>query len=233
MKRAFIIGNGKSLNVTPLELLKGETSFGVNGIAAIYGRTSWRPTHYVRAEEASTGSDPKAYQKDIEIHRDLGCEMWTNELFVGQTEDVRKSGKWRQIRACSHYNQHFDSPDSPHVYHLPRLCTFGSSVNVAIQIALGILNYDVAYLLGCDLGYKEGEINHFSGEYTKYVGDMRSARLNELDITAAHMVCARSFPDRIFNATIGGTLEVYPRVDFRSLFPHYVEDGGGMLEQVA
>lgn len=222
--RAFVVGNGKSLNQTNLDLLKGEISFGVNGIAKIYDRTSWRPTHYVRAEEASTGSDPEVYRRDIEIHRDLGCEMWTNELFVGQVESVRKSGRWRQIRACSHYNLHFDNPDSPHVYHLPRLCTFGSSVNVAIQIALGILNFDTVYLVGCDLGYKEGEVNHFSDIYTSGVGKMRSARLNELDITAAHMVCARSFPNRIFNATVGGSLEVYPRVEYESLFNHIEKD---------
>jgi len=218
MTRAFIVGNGPSLNRTNLELLKGEISFGVNGIAKIYDRTTWRPSYYVRAEEATTGSNPKSYQRDIEIHRDLGCEMWTNEFFVGQTDDVRKSGRWRQIRACSHYNLHFDNPDSPHVYHLPRLCTFGSSVNVAIQIALGILNFDKMYLVGCDMGYKDGEVNHFSEDYTKDVGEMRSARLNELDIMAAHMVCARSFPNRIFNATIGGSLEVYERVNYERLF---------------
>jgi hypothetical protein len=103
-------------------------------------------------------------------------------------------------------------------------------VNVAIQIALGILNFDTVYLLGCDLGYKEGEVNHFSERYTSGVGKMRSAKYNELDILAAHMVCARSFPNKIFNATVGGSLEVYPRVNLESLFPHYVIDGQGMLK---
>ena len=216
--RAFIVGNGKSLNQTNLNLMKGEVSFGVNGIAGIYPYTDWRPTHYVRAEEASTGADPTAYNLDMKIHRDLGCEIWANEYFLRGTEDIHESGLYRQIRSCAHYAMHFNDPDTPHLYHLPRLCTFGSSVNVAIQIALGIKNVDEVYLVGCDMGYKDGEVNHFSKEYTSSVGEMRDARLNELDILAAHMVCARTFPNRIFNATIGGSLEVYERVDFERLF---------------
>jgi hypothetical protein len=212
VSRAFVIGNGPSLNNTNLELLIGETSFGVNGIAGIYPRTKWRPTHYVRAEEASTGSDPRVYNSDMQLHFELGCEIWANEFFLGSTTGIYKSGKWRQIRACSHYNLHFDNPNAPAFYHLPRLCTFGSSVNVAIQIALGIMNIDTVYLVGCDMGYREGQVNHFDANYTNGVGEMRDARYNELDILAAHMIAARTFQNRIFNATVGGSLEVYPRV---------------------
>lgn len=218
MSRAFIVGNGPSLNRTNLELLKNEISFGVNGIAKIYDKTNWRPTHYVRAEEASTGADPKAYTKDMQIHFDLGCEIWANEFFTWDAKHIQKSGQYRQIRACSHYNIHFDNPDCPPLYHLPRLCTFGSSVNVAIQIALEKLKVDTVYLVGCDMGYKEGTANHFDPEYTKTVGELRNARYTELDILAAHMIAARTFPNKIFNATVGGVLEVYDRVKLEELF---------------
>ncbi len=210
--RAFIVGNGPSLNNTNLDLLIGETSFGVNRISGIYSKTKWRPTHYVRAEEASTLYDPMIYRGDMETHRDLGCEIWANEMFIRESDGIRKSGNWRQIRACAHYGLHFDNPDCPPLYHLPRLCTFGSSINVAIQIALGIQNFDKVYLVGCDMGYKEGAVNHFDPRYTEGVGELRNARYTELDILAAHMVAARSFPGRIFNATVGGFLEVYERV---------------------
>jgi hypothetical protein len=218
MSRAFIVGNGPSLNLTNLDLLAGETSFGVNRIAGIYPKTKWRPTHYARAEEANIGHDPGVYQSDIELHHKLGCEIWANEFFIWKSEGVRKSGQWRQIRACSHYTMHFDDPDCPAFLHLPRLCTFGSSVNVAVQIALGIMKIDTVYLVGCDMGYMAGQVNHFDPDYTNGVGELRDARYTELDILAAHMIAARSFPGRIFNATVGGALEVYPRVEFESLF---------------
>ncbi len=153
----------------------------------------------------------------MELHRDLGCEIWANEFFICETDGIRGSGNWRQIRACSHYNMHFDNPDCPPLYHLPRLCTFGSSVNVAIQIALGKLEVDKVYLVGCDMGYRDGEVNHFDENYTQGVGELRNARYNELDILAAHMIAARTFPNRIFNATVGGNLEVYPRVKLEDI----------------
>ena len=212
MSRAFIVGSGPSLNHTNLDLLIGETSFGVNRIAGIYPQTRWRPSHYVRAEEASTQYDPTIYASDLKIHRDLGCEIWANEFFIREADGIRNSGNYRQIRGCAHYNMHFDNPDCPASYHLPRLCTFGSSVNVAIQIALGIMNIDTVYLVGCDMGYRDGKVNHFDENYTKGVGELRDARYTELDILQAHMIAARSFPNRIFNATVGGFLEVYPRV---------------------
>ncbi len=218
MSRAFIVGNGPSLNNTNLDLLIGEISFGVNRIAKIYDRTNWRPTHYVRAEEASTGSDPSVYSSDIEMHQQLGCEIWANEFFISQLSHVRNGGQYRQIRACAHYTMHFDNPDCPPLYHMPRLCTFGSSVHVAIQIALGILNVDTVYLIGTDLGYQEGKVNHFDESYTSGVGELTDARYTELDKLAAHMVAARSYPGRIFNATVGGSLEVYPRVNYERLF---------------
>jgi hypothetical protein len=218
VSRAFVVGNGPSLNLTNLDLLIGETSFGVNRISSIYPKTKWRPTHYVRAEDAGIGSDPSIYQGDIELHFKLGCEIWANEFFIWKSEGVRKSGQYRQIRACSHYNIHFDNPDCPPLYHMPRLCTFGSSVHVAIQIALGKLNVDTVYLIGCDLGYQAGKVNHFSDTYTEGVGALTDIRYTELDKLAAHMLAARSFPGRIFNATIGGSLEVYPRVEYERLF---------------
>ena len=218
MSRAFIVGNGPSLNHTNLDLLAGEISFGVNRISKIYPRTSWRPSHYCRAEEASTGSDPRVYQDDIRLHYELGCEIWANEYFIGHLNDIRKSGKYRQVRGCTHYLMHFDNPDCPPVYHMPRLCTFGSSVHVAIQIALGYLNIDTVYLVGTDLGYKAEGVNHFDATYTEGVGQLTEARYTELDKLAAHMVAARSYPGRIFNATVGGSLEVYPRVEYESLF---------------
>lgn len=198
--------------------MAGEVSFGVNRIAGIYERTNWRPTHYVRAEEASTYYDPAIYKRDIELHHELGCEIWANEFFIRETEHVRKSGRYRQIRACAHYGLHFDNPACPASFHLPRLCTFGSSVNVAVQIALGILEFDTVYLVGCDMGYRQGTVNHFDKNYTEGLGELRDARYTELDILQAHMIAAREFPGRIFNATVGGFLEVYPRVEYERLF---------------
>lgn len=216
MTRAFIIGNGPSLAHTPLELLQqhNEVSFAVNRIHLHYPKTAWRPTHYVRAEEASLKS-AKKYHDEVRLHVEMGCEVWANLWFTKFTD---LGDKVNIIKSCWHYMNHFDEPNAPHMWHLPMICTFGSSVNVAIQIAVQQGRKPI-YLVGCDLGYRDGQPCHFSPDYEKDIQeDLRPARYANLDTLTAHMAAARSSPVKIYNATIGGELEVYERVDFRSLF---------------
>ena len=122
------------------------------------------------------------------------------------------------ISSCWHYTNHYYELDCPHSWHLPKLCSYGSSVNIAIQIAVN-QGYKPIYLIGCDLGYKDNEPSHFSVDYEKGIeGDLRPARLANLDTLNAHIIASRSSPVTIYNATIGGELEVYERVDYERLF---------------
>jgi len=212
--RAFVIGNGPSLAQTPLDLLAGEIVFGVNRIHLIYSQTKMRPTHYVRGEETSLKSAAKYYD-EIRLHVGLGCDVWVNKWYSKGTD---MSNNVHTIESCWHYTNHFDEPNAPHMWHLPRFCSFGSSVNIAMQIAVS-LGHKPIYLVGCDLGYKDNAPSHFTPEYEKGIeGDLRPARYANLDTLTAHMAAARSSPVKIYNATIGGELEVYERVDFRGLF---------------
>ncbi len=45
-QRAFLIGNGPSLQMADLDLLKDEITFGCNKIYLAYTETTWRPTYY-------------------------------------------------------------------------------------------------------------------------------------------------------------------------------------------
>lgn len=200
--RAFIVGNGPSLNRIDLNLLKGEVSFACNNIHKIYRRTEWRPTHYVRAEGNKVPSD---WEESVRVHKELGCEIWANECF---------GREFNTIRTCTHNLKHFDNPEAPHLLHLPLLCGFGSSVNVAVQIAM-LKGFSPLYLIGCDLGYADGRPSHFDPHYEN--GQEQPARYANMDTLAAHMIAARSgYP--IFNATAGGYLDAFQRVDYESLF---------------
>lgn len=215
--RAFIIGNGPSLKKTNLDLLQHEISFGCNRISMHYNSTKWRPTHYVRAEEPGILL-PETYQDDILLHDSLGCEIWANGYFFQNMKELGRQDNIHLIRACTHYLSNFDEDVCPTQWHLPLLCSFGSTVNVAIQIAVN-QGYDPIYLVGCDLGYREGGHNHFTPEYEKGLeGALRPARYANLNTFMAHVNAVRSSPVKIYNATIGGELEVYERVRYESLF---------------
>lgn len=210
--RAFIVGNGPSLNDTPLDKLAGEVSFATNRIRLIYPKTKWRPTHYVRAEEMAM-PNPEIWKEDLTVHlEDKNCEVYCNLWFPKWLERIGyplvKDSKLHLLNACAHYQHHYEDKESPHLWHFPKICTFGSSVNVAIQIAVQ-LGYGPLYLIGCDLG----NMDHFDPTYQDgYEGQLREKRYALMDTIQAHMVAVRSSPVPIYNATIGGQLEVYPRV---------------------
>jgi len=195
-----VIGSGASLKHTELSKLNNEVTLSCNNIHLIYPYTDWRTKIYVRAEEAGT-LGPEDWQESMDVHKELGCEMWVNDHFG------IKEGR---IRSCAHYKRHYNDKDCPHLLHLPILCTFGSSVNVAIQIAM-LKEYSPIYLVGCDM---DGDMSHFSESYRH--GKEQENRYAQMDALEAHIIAARSgWP--IYNATIGGNLEVYERVEYESL----------------
>ena len=50
-KRAFLIGNGPSLNRTPLHLLKNEYTFCVNRFNLMFDRIGWLPEMYAISDD--------------------------------------------------------------------------------------------------------------------------------------------------------------------------------------
>ncbi|MCB2179453.1 hypothetical protein KQH61_05980 [bacterium] len=219
--RAFIVGNGPSLKDTPLDLLKDEVCFATNRINLVYGSTSWRPNYYVRAESIEDTTVPtEAWMDDLLVHlRDPDIAVYCNPWFPKKLRQLGIVEDWENlyvIKGCPHYLNHYDNKYCPVLWHLPTYCTYGSSVNVAIQIAVS-LGYGPLYLVGCDLGYGKGN-DHFDQDYSEgYRQDLRPARYANMDTLNAHMIAKRSSPVDIFNATIGGEMEVYERVDLMEL----------------
>lgn len=219
MRRAFIVGNGPSLADTPLDYLKGEVSFACNRIRLIYPTTDWRPQYYIRAEgpELMSDPDPSLWTDDIRYHLELdGCEVWCNahfSRFLGTT----KHGALR-LKTCTHYQVPFHSMQCPYTWHLPVACSYGSSVHVAMQIAV-MEGYGPLYLIGCDLDFSDDRTSHFTPEYEKgYEGMLLPAAQANIDMLNAHIIARRSSPVPIYNASTGGKLEVYERVNYHALF---------------
>lgn len=207
----FVVGNGPSLRWTPLDKLKGEICFATNRINLIYPYTDWRPTHYVRAEQADIQA-PETYYEDMRLHVDeLQCEVFCNVWFVKNT-DFGKRPNVTILDACAHYQTNYDSEYCPHLWHLPRICTMGGSVNVAIQLAVQEGATEII-LVGCDLGYKDGKPSHFDDQYETGL-TLQAARYANMNALTAHIIAKRSSPVPIYNATLGGSLEVYERINY-------------------
>ena len=110
------------------------------------------------------------------------------------------------------------SPDISKCVYNGRTVTY-----VCLQLAM-YLGFEEIYLLGVDFNYSsnlKGQENHFKG----YDKDGKNVRLNPVrpEMSLAAYKKAKEYAEsqnvRIYNATRGGKLEVFERVNFDDLFP--------------
>jgi len=218
-RRCFIIGNGPSLRNTDLDLLRDEITIGVNSIFL----SGFLPTHYV-VEDIFVAEDRAAEIKALK-----GPTKWFgNHLKYCFDDD---SACWLNLRM--RYN--VEDPDFP---------TF--STNAARQVwASGTVSYicmQLAYFFGCPSIYlvgfdhhydipsdaeKEGNMitsasddpNHFDPSYFGKGYRWHDPMVERME--RGYVAARKNFElagRQIINATVGGKLEVFPRVNFESLF---------------
>jgi hypothetical protein len=230
-KRCFCIGNGPSLKHTPLHLLQNEYSFGLNKIADIYPTTSWRPTFYVNVTVMATD---RKWAKAARLAM-TGTPSFINygvlPFVLGNTQDkeLHVPENVFPIAVSKQYRQRNPPPSIWSHDIAGGVSKYGSSMLSVLQIAV-YMGFSPIYLLGCDLGWKPfkwgaKDPNHFCEDYwgmpiiesgEKILVTQGKARRYTADALSSH-VLAKKVCDplgvKIYNATIGGDLEVYPRVD--------------------
>lgn len=213
--RHWIIANGSSLLDTPLHLLKNEVTWGMNRIHLHYKNTTWRPTHYLMVD--FNQQNPKDYWKEcIYAHWNTNKFLWGgfrngDKLFPDLGEGIGEVPNTTWIPRCKKHHYYMaDNWKRAESWHFPDVCTAFSGIGAVIQLA--VLNGATEiYIVGADLYKSNYNENFFTKNYTDDNRDR--SKLDNKNMTQVHKVAARSSPVPIYNATIGGMLEVYPRVD--------------------
>lgn len=219
-QRCFIIGNGPSLNVEDLEKLKGEVTFASNRIYKIFEETEWRPTFWLVFDEAVGKSD--GFKENINKY---SCEMkffrqegfWVNRFFCGPKCLIHS---WWGRRYLD--NPQFSLNIEKGVF------TIATVTYTMFQVAR-YMGFTEIYLLGVDHKYqfnikKDGSISK-DDSVKSYFGKKLDSEKN-VCVASWEMEVAYEYAEkvsrengfRIFNATRGGFLEIFERVDFDSLF---------------
>ena len=225
MPRWFVLGNGPSLNDTPLDRLVDENTIAMNRIHLIYDKTEWRPSIYVKIDFNPHFKD--VWKENVLLHLKMGipCYLW-EPLRDGHPEghpnhDILPSGvgDWPNavwVPSCEHQAYRHDNVKAVKEWHLPTICTAFSKIGAAMQIA--VLNGATEiYLLGCDLGLTEGK-HHFVDDYfPESAHRAELTKTTEESFVAAHKLAKKSCPVPIYNATVGGNLEVHERVDINEV----------------
>ena len=229
--RCFVIGNGPSLNRTPLHLLKNEFTFGVNRFYLMHERLDWQPTFY-------TANDWRVVLDCAEeINALQGSLKFLDERFHGLLVDSESVHWYWHGRTLAPGEEGFSTDASLGIRGA------GSVVGSAIQLAYH-MGFDPIYLIGVDVSYaipstvkqegpdrfgngvglyltstEDDDANHFD---RRYFGTGRKWH----DPNVKRMIegfeqCQKGVVTRgrsILNATVGGQLEVFPRVEIRDLF---------------
>ena len=224
VKRCFIIGNGPSLKGSDLNRLISEKTFASNRIYEIFDATDWRPDFYF-AIDRDFLRESKA--KLSEVKPKLGLMFLSYEvcrqenILFENLIRILYGGTQVTINPWNDKNAHI-SEDASHYFSVGHTVTFA-----AIQMAI-YMGFTEIYLLGCDFNYasvrdKNGRISRDNSVVDYFSGTTySSSELNYYSTLYAYEQ-AKAYCDshdiKIYNATRGGKLEVFPRVDFDSLFP--------------
>ncbi len=233
-KRCFIIGNGPSLKLEDLEKLKDEITFACNSIYALFEHTSWRPDYYCVWDEYSCKemmskkedmerflSDCKAFFTSImcEGFQYRDCQDMENLFFVkADTKQDLKTGLPLFSEACD-----------------KQVYTSGTVAYMMLQLAV-YMGFSEIYLLGIDCSYaierhRDGSItrnktNNYNDliqiETSKEMAVLEDAGIYpEVDMMINGYKAAKQYTDlhriKICNATRGGKLDVFERIDPNTL----------------
>lgn len=221
-KRCFIIGNGPSLTLEDLNLLKNEDCFATNSIYKLFGSIDWRPTYYV--------------SQDLKVIDDLSGDLglianscpyvFLNSYICNKYPDV-----FKENNVFAFFVNTYDDG-----VHFPgfsfdmanEICEGYTVTYACIQMAV-YMGYSKIYILGCDHNYAatyalDGSIRVDNSVNNNYMSlmDHKLINLPRLDKTTLAYMKARTVCENnnieIYNSTRGGKLEVFERKSFDDLF---------------
>ncbi|MFT4759899.1 MAG: hypothetical protein ACI9XO_002665 [Paraglaciecola sp.] len=223
-ERVFIIGNGPSLNKNDLTKLQEEYSFGVNGIFLNYDKMGCHPTYYV-VEDNFVAEDRAA---EINQYKGPKAQFFGN--YLRYCIDDKPDNVWLNVKVD--YREYEDFPTFS--TNAGRQVWVGGTVTfISLQLAYW-MGFSEVYLIGFDHSYHipdsakvegnditstEDDVNHFHPDYFGKGYRWHDPMVDRMEKAFAKARKNFEADGRIIkNATVGGYLNVYDRVDYDSLF---------------
>lgn len=218
-KRCFIIGNGPSLTVADLEKLVGEDCFAANRIYKIFSKTHWRPAFYCSQDTRILDE----IASDINYIASECKNVFLTTYIYKKIKHIRNNIVYFFLNYFYDYSEypHFSLDVSKEIWE-------GFTVTyMAMQIAV-YMGYKEIYLLGVDHSYnytldEKGNTITFENVQNNYMPEIEGTCYppqlfkSTLAYKKTREVCEAKGVI-IKNATRGGQLEVFDRVDFDDLF---------------
>ncbi len=205
--RCFVIGNGPSLRHEDLRMLAGETTFACNSLIKLFDEIPFKPTYYF-AQDNHIILDNKEYIEKL----DTTC-------FIKAHYASRY-----HIPGVTYYKMLF--PKSPIGFsnNIADVVYSGQTVTYSMIQFAAYMGFKEIYLIGVDCNYsKDNSVITADSYFDKRLFNAsRTYAAPEVDTNLLAFARAKEVCDKrgvnIYNATRGGKLEIFPRVDFDTLF---------------
>lgn len=220
-KRCFIIGNGPSLRIEDINSLTSEISMGCNGIYQLFEKSIWRPTCFF-VEDSTFLMEHVQTNRELEYYLD-NCDYLFSTLRSDLYDKyLDKYNKLYYLYTCK--TQIEDIAFSPDLTQ--KIYSAGTTLYTMLHVAV-YMGIKEIYLLGVDFSFKQ-EVDR-NGSLTVKTDIKNHADFIEesngvyhTDIILKGYMMAKEYADthgiKIYNATRGGMLEVFERVNFDDIF---------------
>lgn len=206
-ERCFIIATGPSLTIDDLEKIKGEITFSMNSICLAFDETDWRPTYY-GIQDIGTYGRMREYIEELEVE----CKFISDNVLNSYNISILKNHYIFPINFMHHimpnntdYSTKFSKDIYSAVYN-------GHTITYSLIQIAAYMGFKEIYILGADCNYGSDVKHHFK-DYD--LVDPTFALAHDM-MTTSYKV-AKKYADKhnikIYNATRGGMLEVFERVD--------------------
>ncbi|MBN1148837.1 MAG: hypothetical protein JXA78_16365 [Anaerolineales bacterium] len=212
-QRCFIIGNGPSLKQTDLTRLKNEATFGMNRIYLGFPEMGFEITYYLTVNSLVI----EQCAEDIRALKMPRFVCWRSRRAIGVAPDLN-------FLHTTYAGPRFAQDARARLWE-------GATVTyVTLQLAFH-MGFEQAILIGVDHNYStQGKPNttvvsqgddpdHF---HANYFGKGFRWQLPDLETSERAYRMARQAYEQagrqVLDATIGGQLTVFPKVDYEALF---------------
>lgn len=215
-KRCFIVGNGPSITMRDLDLIKGEYSFATNSIYRCFGETKWRPTYYLSVDRSAIATEGERIA-NLKVPHVL-MDRIARRYVASKPDNLH----YLNLHMNGFSSRKYSISSISFSDH-PEKCIYGgyTVTFAALQLAMH-MGFEEIYLLGIDHSYawevtsdnkivvRGEQDDHFfeddgSHGYLYYEGVEHAYQLAKDKAASSGKV--------ILNATRGGNLEIFDRVD--------------------
>lgn len=219
-QRCFLIGNGPSLRLSDLNMLKDEICFGCNMIYKVFERTDWRPTFLCASDRVVAQAAAEQLQANPE------CTLWVSRTAY----DLMKYKGDNLIYVSNLRKEKFYVHGDMTEYYVPSIATV---MTFMIELAM-YMGFSEIYLLGVDFTIGRGKNDHFMNSYRdkemttlEHIKMRNMFKGEDIGVHDAQIrfegralyayeqleKYAKKHGYHVYNATRGGMLEVFERAD--------------------